>query len=695
MSRLFVLLPVTDDASGVEATVARLEESARQHRWDVHVVALDDSGGHPAERMVAQRGGALAVEVVAHRFARGTRETLRDGLEWIGDRCNDDDVALVLRAPDPTDVAAVPLLLAAIEAGADVVVAAAEPADSPVWQRAGVSAGRYAVRALFHIAGVRDPLAPTLALRGATLRAALQRHQGNLLGAATADFLFPVELLDKLARNGARCSQVDLPVRRAHPLPGRLPWADAVRTTVALHSRLRRAEAVPLQPELPVPLARWEWAALAAVLVIALTVRLYAIQRIPAVVFHDECDNLVNVYQIFNGRGPGFFGFDWKPQPAASVYVLSMFMRMGMSILTLRLPAVLYSVAALIPFYILLRRAVSVPAALGATALLATDVWYLHFSRTGWENVATCIFLAAGALTLRDGLRSGRMRSFVWAGVWSALGAYSYFAGRAVYPAVALACFAAYWRPRIPRSTIVGGFLLTTVVTFTLFGPQLPNIIRHWDLFQKRSRTVSLLSESRGVRHGTRLLASSFVSKSTELFFGRPTFDRYLLTQAGPIFRVTTVLLAAGMILSLWWRAEAGLWWIFLLVPFVLTQVLTTGELNGARGVIFVPILYLFVGLSLHVIWRALSVIARPVGGLVLVGALAISITTTRMYFNWVQSPALVQGLYPSFPVAEFPAWQAHVLDWTKRSDDFFNVYMWEDVRRRAQAAAAASPPAP
>jgi hypothetical protein len=69
------------------------------------------------------------------------------------------------------------------------------------------------------------------------------------------------------------------------------------------------------------------------------------LERIPAVVFHDECDNLVNVYQILNGRGPGFFGFDWKPQPAASVYLLSLSMRLGMSVVMLRLPAALFSVA--------------------------------------------------------------------------------------------------------------------------------------------------------------------------------------------------------------------------------------------------------------------------------------------------------------------------------------------------------------
>jgi hypothetical protein len=692
--RLFVFLPLSAETRGLEATLARLDTAAQQHRWTMQVVVVDDRGRVAVDTDLTAARTTLAIEQIAHRYPRGLRETVRDGIEWIGDRCQDDDVALLLCAPDITDVTAIPLMLAALEAGADVAVAAAgASAATPPTERIRSAIANLPARVLFRLASVRNPLSPTLAIRGATLRAALQQQRGQLLGAATPTSLLPLELLDCFARNDARCTQVDVPIGALPKVAGApLSLGDHASGVLRLHTRLRQAHALPLQPRPPEPLARWEWGALAGVLVVALAVRLYALSRIPEVIFHDECDNLVNVYQILNGRGPTFFGFDWKPQPAASIYILTAFMRLGMSVFTLRLPAALYSTLALIPFYMILRRAVAVPAALSATALLATDLWYLHFSRTGWENVATCIFLCAAALTIRDALRSGRMRSFAWTGVWSALGAYSYFAGRAVYPSVLLACIAALWRPRIPRRTIIGGVLLTTVVALMLFAPQLPNIVRNWDQFQKRSRTVSLLGHGEGVFESASLAAGSFTAKSTELFFGRDTPDRYLRMTPGPLVTPTVLLLVAGMIVSFWWRQETTLWWIFLLVPFVLTQVLTTGDLNGARGVIFVPILYLFVGLSIHTLLQAATAIARPLTGIVLAGMGAIAIASTLSYFTWVQSPRLVQDLYPSFPVAEFSAWQAHVFEWTKRTDDFFNVYMWEEAKKKMQPAVTAAP---
>ncbi len=686
--RLFILLPLDDQSSAIEPLLARLGIVAQQHSWSVHVVVVDDRSAR-GSAFTAPPG--LQVEVIAHRYPRGLRETLRDGIEWISERCGIDDVVLLFASPDESDVVAMPLMLAALETGADVTVASAGSARRRgSSERFAAFTSRLPARIFFRIPGVRDPLSPTLALRGSTLQRVIQGRRDTLLSSLTPAVLLPLELLSSCAADGARCSQVDVPTDVQPKVAGDpLPPMDLARATLKLSVRLRDRDAPPLQPRVPDKLPRWEWAALGGLLFAALMIRLYALQRVPEVVFHDECDNLVNVYQIMNGRGPGFFGFDWKPQPAASIYILTAFMRMGMSVLTLRLPAALYSVLALIPFYVLMRRAVAMPAAFSATALLATDLWYLHFSRTGWENVSTCIFLVAAALTIRDALWSGRMRSFAWTGVWCALGAYSYFAGRAVFPAVVLACLNGWRRPRIPRTTIVSGLILTTLVAVALFGPQLPNIMRNWELFQKRSRTVSLLARSEGVANATSMIVRSFGTKASELFVGRETPDRYLRMDPGPLLTPIVLLLGVGLGLSFWWRQETGLWWIFLLVPFVLTQVLTTGDLNGARGVIFVPILYLFVGLTIHAMLQAATSIARPLAGLVLAVVLVTAVTSTYTYFKWVQSPRLVQDLYPSFPVAEFPAWQAHVLEWTKHTDDFFNVYMWEEAKRKAAPAPA------
>ncbi|HUI25730.1 MAG TPA: glycosyltransferase family 39 protein [Candidatus Kryptonia bacterium] len=442
------------------------------------------------------------------------------------------------------------------------------------------------------------------------------------------------------------------------------------------------------------PIAGWEWSTLALIGAAALALRLYALGRIPAVFFHDECDNLVNVYQILNGNGPGFFGLDWKPQPAASVYLLSLFMRVGKSVFALRLPAALMSVAAVVPFYLLLRRAVAAVPALLTTLLLATDIWYLHFSRSGWDNIFTCLFVTAAALSVDDAVHTGRARCFGWAGVWSTLGAYGYAAGRTILPAILLILLCAGWRPLIPRRRLLTGALLTTAVTVILFIPQVRSIRSNWEHFQDRPRFVSVLKDqqNRSVLGKVAVVLGNFGWKAPQLFTNRipqPAVperpSRYLRVDDGAFLRPTAIALLVGMVISFFMLGRDGpvwQWWIFLLTSFGITEALTFGSLNGARGIIFVPLLYLFVGLTVDALWQLSLRTYRPLAALLVAATMVLSVSATRQYFVWVQSSGLLEALEPAIPIDEFPAWQAYVLDWTAHTSDFFNVNMWKEYRK-------------
>jgi hypothetical protein len=435
----------------------------------------------------------------------------------------------------------------------------------------------------------------------------------------------------------------------------------------------------------PGRIANWEWAALAALVVVALALRLHGLERIPPIVIHDECDNLVNVYQILNHRGPGFFGLDWKPQPAANVYVLSLFMRAANSIFALRLPAVLYSVAALLPFYLLARAALRAPAALAATLLLATDVWYLHFSRAGWENVQTCLFLAAAGVCIGSAVRTGRWRSFAWAGLWSALGLYGYFSGRTVLAAVLAIGGGALLRPAIARRRLVAGLAVSALIAVVLFAPQALRIAQTPDRFFSRTGDIYVLGGANAARPPyvkAALIAKMFGGKGFELFGwrvlkrGEPV-QRYLRADAGAFPRLTALLLASGLLLSLTRLRDTWQWWLLFLVPFFATQALTIGSLNGARGVIVVPILYLFVGVTLDAIWGRCAARSRGLAAAYWLAVALLSAWSVTQYFAWAQSPELLHWLEPSIAVDEFPRWRADILDWTARHDAFINLEEW------------------
>jgi hypothetical protein len=379
------------------------------------------------------------------------------------------------------------------------------------------------------------------------------------------------------------------------------------------------------------------------------------------------------------------------------VYLLSAFMRAGMSLFALRLPAALLSVAALIPFYLLARRVVAAVPALLTTWLLATDVWYLHFSRSGWDNVYTCLFITATALCIDNAVRHGRWRSFIGAGIWSAFSLYGYAAGRAILPAALIVMLGAAVRPSIARRRLATGAAVTTLLAAGLFAPQIPAIAANWHHFQERARFVYVLRDhgDRSLLETAAIVLANFGHKGVQVFSNtirvpqipeRP--DRYLRTRYGALVRPSAALLLIGLLLSVSSQtllATTWQWWVFLLVSFGMTQALTFGSLNGARGIIFVPLLYLFIGLAVDHMWRAARRLHRAAAPVLVAGALVLSAWSTREYFEWAQSERLLAALEPAIPVEEFPQWQAYVLDWTAQSTRFFNVGMWKERRRNPQ----------
>lgn len=171
--------------------------------------------------------------------------------------------------------------------------------------------------------------------------------------------------------------------------------------------------------------------------------------------------------------------------------------------------------------------------------------------------------------------------------------------------------------------------------------------------------------------------------------------DRYLRVEYGALVRPTAALLMIGMILSLTslpLLAATWQWWVFLVVSFGMTEALTFGSLNGARGIIFVPLLYLFVGLTLDFAWRVGARRGRAVVALLIAGTIALSAWSTWQYFEWAQSEGLLTALEPAVRVEEFPAWQAYVLEWTARPNPFFNVGMWKDHQRSLQQGSGTAP---
>jgi 4-amino-4-deoxy-L-arabinose transferase-like glycosyltransferase len=383
------------------------------------------------------------------------------------------------------------------------------------------------------------------------------------------------------------------------------------------------------------------------VVFVSLAIRVYNLGTFPDTLLADEADNAQDAVRNLYGLGPvnGFFGLDWTAQPAFSSYLMSAFLFvLGPTGEAIRLPSALISALALIPFYLLLRRQFSVIATLLTTLLLATNVWYLNFSRSGWNNVHVCFYmlmamlfltLALDTLTSKPSAHLQRWLLFGAAGAFCALGLYSYPSGRAIILGILAFFPIALWFYRRWKMSLLLGYVAMGATAAVLFAPQALYIARNWELFNGRSSVVALVNSpdyradpagtlwqqiSRNVRGSWDGSVNNTAQYSP---VGKPQLETF-----------TGVLVIAGMALSLVLprlrrRPETWLWWVILLVAWFATQVMTVGTPNGARGIGYVPLLLYFAAITLEmpiVLSQRLPRIARlPVAGAIAVAILLVS----------------------------------------------------------------------
>ena len=310
------------------------------------------------------------------------------------------------------------------------------------------------------------------------------------------------------------------------------------------------------------------------------------------------------------GSGPGFFGLDWAQSPAFSMYLIGWFMEVfGNTIAGMRMASVVLSTLSLPVFYFVARQNdINRPAALGGTLLLATSLWYLHFSRSGWYNIHVALYALLAVLAFTAAIRRGNLALYAAAGLFATLGLYGYPGGRVIIIALAAYLPVAQVLHREDRRRLLVGYAVMGAVALVLFLPHLNFAVDNWEGYNTRTKAVYILNEENRVQFGDKKAVEIMAEQTWRNFKGFILLDssssyvglnaRYIPGGRGFLDILTAVLFWLGMAVSiLRWR-HTLLWWIFFLTMLFPVQLLSNATPDGARAVVAAPFFYLFVALA-------------------------------------------------------------------------------------------------
>lgn len=188
-----------------------------------------------------------------------------------------------------------------------------------------------------------------------------------------------------------------------------------------------------------------DWLLLVAALVVAAFLRLYRLEVLPTGPYYDEAANGILASEIASGQSRPLFIPAYTGKEVLYFYVAAAVMKVaGATLLGLRLASALLGVAGVAVTYFMalalfdtagaddFARFTRRGTALLAAILTATSFWHINMSRYGFRAISQPLTQALMLLFLVRGLRLGRRRDLVLAGLFCGLTAYTYLASRVV-----------------------------------------------------------------------------------------------------------------------------------------------------------------------------------------------------------------------------------------------------------------------
>ncbi|MGQ9492827.1 MAG: ArnT family glycosyltransferase [Anaerolineae bacterium] len=373
---------------------------------------------------------------------------------------------------------------------------------------------------------------------------------------------------------------------------------------------------------------------LLAVTALAALLRLYALQRLPPGLYHDEAYNGLDALDVLQGVRPIFFEANNGREPLFIYLVALSVSFLGRSPLAIRLVAALLGVLTVPAAYLMARELLGQREALFTALVTAIAFWHLNLSRVGFRAVSLPLLAAVCLWLFACGLHRRRWYYFVLCGFFLGLSFYTYLAARFLLIFFLLLIAYLIWR----RQTIEPSrLLLLGAIVFVTALPLLLYALRHLDTFLVRSAQVSIFNPAinQGDVIGTLL---HHLGKTLGMFNWRGDFIPRHNMPYRPVFDPPMgALFLLGLVISLA-RARQHQEYAFLSIYcfIMLTPtILAEDAPHFLRAVGVLPVLFAFPAIGLNWTWEAVQ--ARTSRGAAsLLAALLIGISlyaTVHDYF--------------------------------------------------------------
>ena len=361
------------------------------------------------------------------------------------------------------------------------------------------------------------------------------------------------------------------------------------------------------------------------VLLVAIFLRLYNLDKVPSGLSYDESVNGVDALRILNGERPIFL-IENSGREVLFIYLQALGISfVGQTDFALRVVPAIMGLLTVVVTYPLVRRMFDARVALLTCAWLSVSFWHVIFSRVALRSISLPLLLSIGFYCLWRGLEGVGARTALHSGsnatakcsrpaIWFALGGtvigislYTYTPARfAPLVILALALYVALLHRRLLRQTLPG-FALALALTTLVFLPLGFFFLNHPESLLERIQQVWMLNpELHRGSPGQALFDSAL--RTLGMFAIRGDHYWHSNIAGRPIFDpLSALLMLMGIALAVRrFREPAfGFIVIWLFVMFLPSLLAIQDTPNPIRATALIPAIFILPALGTTRLWEA------------------------------------------------------------------------------------------
>ncbi|PIZ64598.1 hypothetical protein COY15_04810 [Candidatus Roizmanbacteria bacterium CG_4_10_14_0_2_um_filter_39_12] len=169
------------------------------------------------------------------------------------------------------------------------------------------------------------------------------------------------------------------------------------------------------------------------ILILAIGVRIYNIDQIPAGIFIDEATASLEAINILQGNQASPFATGWYETPNGYFYYMALIFKLfGVNQMTLKIISIIPAILTIPAVYLLARLMFGSFVGLSAMFFMAISRWHMTMSRWGWNEVMPPLFQTLGLYFLLGAFRRQSAILYILSGIIHGLVLYTYLSSRLV-----------------------------------------------------------------------------------------------------------------------------------------------------------------------------------------------------------------------------------------------------------------------